>query len=65
MNVDTDQHIFEGIRPEEINKMARMYIKEYLLGPTSLGDVDTSVIDNKSASKYTNPGKRQAHFNEK
>ena len=65
VNVDTDQNIFEGLQPSEINKMAKMYIKEYLLGSTPLGDTDTSVIDSKSASKYTNPGKRQAHFNEK
>ena len=42
-----------------------MYIQDYLMGKTKLSNNDTTVIDRKSANKYTNPGKKQQNFNEK
>lgn len=65
VKVDTDQDIFEGIAEKDYNKIAKMYIQDYLMGETTLSNNDKAVIDGKSASKYTNPGKRQSNFNEK
>lgn len=65
IKVDTDQDIFEGIDTKDYNKVAKMYITDYLLGETKLSTTDTAIIDNKSAKKYTNPGKKQPNFNEK
>lgn len=65
VNVDTDQNIFDGIKPNEYNKIAKMYINDYLRGATNLSDNDTAIIDKVSANKYTNPGKKQPNFSEK
>lgn len=65
VNVDTDQDIFDGVSIKDYNKIAKMYINDYLLGKTSLSNNDTAIIDTKSAKKYTNPGKRQSNFQEK
>ncbi len=65
VNVDTDQDIFDGISPKEYNKIAKMYITDYLLGNTKLAQNESAIIDNKSAKKYTNPGKKQPNFIEK
>lgn len=65
VKVDTDQDIFKGIDPKDYNKIAKMYIQDYLMGETTLSDNDKAIIDGKSASKYTNPGKTQYYFNEK
>lgn len=65
IKVDTDQDIFEGIEPKDYNKIAKMYMQDYLKGETTLAGNDKAIIDGKSASKYTNPGKTQYYFNEK
>lgn len=65
VKVDTDQDIFEGIDEKDYNKIAKMYMQDYLIGETSLSNNDKAVIDGKSASKYANPGKKQYYFNEK
>ena len=65
VKVDTDQDIFKGIDPKDYNKIAKMYIQDYLMGKTTLSGNDKTIIDGKSASKYTNPGKTQYYFNEK
>lgn len=65
INVDTDQNIFDGIKPYEYNKMAKMYINDYLKGATTLAGNDQAIIDRTSANKYINPGKKQPNFNEK
>lgn len=65
VKVDTDQDIFEGIDKKDYNKIAKMYIQDYLVGKTKLSNNDMTVIDRKSANKYTNPGKKQQNFNEK
>lgn len=65
VKVDTDQNIFEGIAEKDYNKIAKMYIQDYLMRETTLSNNDKAVIDGRSASKYTNPGKRQSYFNEK
>lgn len=65
VHVDTDQNIFEGIEEKDYNKIAKMYIQDYLMGETTLSNNNKAVIDGRSASKYTNPGKRQSYFNEK
>ena len=65
VKVDTDQDIFEGIAPKDYNKIAKMYIRDYLMGETPLAENDTTVIDGKSVNKYTNPGDFQEHFSEK
>ena len=65
VKVNTDQDIFKGIDPKDYNKIAKMYIQDYLMGKTTLSGNDKTIIDGKSASKYTNPGKTQYYFNEK
>ena len=40
-------------------------MQDYLKGETTLAGNDKAIIDGKSASKYTNPGKTQYYFNEK
>lgn len=65
VQVDTDQHIFDGVDKKDYNKIAKMYMQDYLMGSTVLSNTDNAVIDRKSANKYTNPGKRQDYFNEK
>ena len=65
VNVDTDQNIFENIDIKEYNKIAKMYINDYLRGKTTLAENDSTIIDSKFASKYTNPGKKQPNFIEK
>ena len=65
VNVDTHQNIFEGIKPKDYNKIAKMYINDYLKGETTLSNNDSAIIDSKSANKYTNPGKKQPNFIEK
>lgn len=65
VKVNTDQDIFEGIEEKDYNKVAKMYIQDYLMGETTLSKNDTAIIDRKSANKYTNPGKRQQNFTEK
>ena len=65
IKVDTDQDIFEGIAPKDYNKIAKMYMQDYLLGETSLSNTDMAVIDKKSINKYTNPGKKQQNFDKK
>lgn len=65
VKVNTDQDIFKGIDPKDYNKIAKMYMQDYLMGKTTLSGNDKTIIDGKSASKYTNPGKTQYYFNEK
>lgn len=65
VKVDTDQDIFKGVVKKDYNKIAKMYIQDYLMGETILAGTDTAKIDSRSANKYTNPGKRQQYFKEK
>lgn len=65
VNIDTDQNIFDGIEEKDYNKIAKMYINDYLRGNTQLSSNDTAIIDSTSSKKYTNPGKRQNYFTEK
>lgn len=65
VKVDTDQNIFEGVDPKDYNKIAKMYIEDYLLGETTLATNDYAEITKKTAKKYTNPGYNQANFQEK
>ena len=65
VQVDTDQNIFEGIDKKDYNKIAKMYMQDYLMGKTQLSDNDNAIIDRKSANKYTNPGKKQQNFDKK
>lgn len=65
VNIDTDQNIFDGIDEKDYNKIAKMYINDYLRGNTQLSSNDTAIIDSTSSKKYTNPGKRQNYFTEK
>ena len=42
-----------------------MYITDYLIGNTRLGNNDSVEINKKTSKKYTNPGKKQENFVEK
>lgn len=65
VKVDTDQHIFDGIDKKDYNKIAKMYMQDYLMGKTILSNNDNAIIDRKSINKYTNPGIVQNKFTEK
>lgn len=65
VEVDTDQDIFEGVDEKDYNKIAKMYITDYLMGNTTLATDSNVIIDSRSARKYTNPGDRQRYFTEK
>lgn len=65
VEVDTDQDIFEGVDEKDYNKIAKMYITDYLMGNTALATDSNAIIDSRSARKYTNPGDRQRYFTEK
>lgn len=65
VKVDTDQDIFAGIDKKDYNKIAKMYIEDYLLGETQLSNSDSTIIDKRSSKKYTNPGQTQNKFYEK
>ncbi len=60
-----DQDIFDGIDEKDYNKIAKMYITDYLMGNTKLGNSDKVEINKKTSKKYTNPGKKQENFVEK
>ena len=65
VNVDTDQDIFDGVDEKDYNKIAKMYITDYLIGNTRLSNNDSVEINKKTSKKYTNPGKKQENFVEK
>ena len=65
VKVDTDQNIFEGVNEKDYNKVAKMYMQDYLIGETDLASNDTAIIDSRSTKKYTNPGQTQYKFEEK
>ena len=65
INVDTDQDIFEGIEQKDYNKIAKMYMQDYLKGKTTLSENDAVNIGNKGVSKYTNPKQQTKYMNEK
>ncbi len=65
VKVDTDQHIFDGIDKKDYNKIAKMYMQDYLMGKTTLSNNDNAIIDNRSTNKYTNPRQRTSYMNEK
>jgi len=65
VKVDTDQNIFEGINKKDYNKIAKMYIQDYLMGKTILNNTDSAVIDSRSAKKYTNPTQNPSYIIEK
>ncbi|MCI8654271.1 MAG: hypothetical protein HFJ48_00095 [Clostridia bacterium] len=65
VKVDTDQNIFEGINKKDYNKIAKMYIQDYLMGETTLSNTDKTTIDSKSSNKYTNPNQKPSYITEK
>lgn len=65
VKVDTDQDIFEGINEKDYNKIAKMYMQDYLKGTTKLTSNDETIIDTRGIRKYTNPQQRTAYFDEK
>lgn len=65
VKVDTDQDIFEGIDKKDYNKIAKMYMQDYLKGNTILSQNDTSFIGSKGINKYTNPRQQTKYIDEK
>lgn len=65
VKVDTDQDIFEGINEKDYNKIAKMYMQDYLKGTTKLTSNDEAIIDTRGIRKYTNPQQRTSYFDEK
>lgn len=62
VKVDTDQNIFSGVNKNDYNKIAKMYMQDYLMGKTQLSENDNAIIDRRNVNKYTNPGKTQLSF---
>lgn len=65
IKVDTDQDIFEGIEPKDYNKIAKMYMQDYLKGETILNKNDSVNIGSKGINKYTNPTQKNKYLSEK
>lgn len=65
VKVDTDQDIFEGIDKKDYNKVAKMYMQDYLKGDVILGNKDTTNIGRRGINKYTNPRQDTRFFEEK
>ncbi len=65
VKVDTDQNIFEGIAEKDYNKIAKMYMQDYLKGKTNLSKNDIVSVGNKGISKYTNPKQATSYMTEK
>lgn len=65
VKVDTDQDIFEGIPEKDYNKIAKMYMQDYLKGKTNLRQNDIANIGKIGISKYTNPKQQTRYINEK
>ena len=65
IKVDTDQDIFNGIEEKDYNKIAKMYMQDYLKGNTKLSESDNATIGSKGINKYTNPKQQTKYMNEK
>lgn len=65
VKVDTDQDIFNGIAEKDYNKIAKMYMQDYLKGKTNLSENDSVSVGNKGISKYTNPKQTTRYMTEK
>lgn len=65
VKVDTDQDIFNGIAEKDYNKIAKMYMQDYLKGKTNLSKNDIVSVGNKGISKYTNPKQTTRYMTEK
>lgn len=65
VKVDTDQDIFDGINENDYNKIAKMYMQDYLKGNTILNKNDKAIIGSKGINKYTNPTQQTKYLSEK
>lgn len=65
VKVDTDQDIFDGINENDYNKIAKMYMQDYLKGNTILNKNDKATIGSKGINKYTNPTQQTKYLSEK
>ena len=65
IKVDTDQDIFNGIEEKDYNKIAKMYMQDYLKGNTKLSENDNATIGSKGINKYTNPKQQTKYMAEK
>lgn len=65
VKVDTDQNIFDGINENDYNKIAKMYMQDYLKGNTILNKNDKATIGSKGINKYTNPTQQTKYLSEK
>ncbi len=65
VKVDTDQDIFDGISEKDYNKIAKMYMQDYLKGEHTIAKNDKVEIGSKGINKYTNPQQNTAYFKEK
>ena len=65
IKVDADQDIFNGIEEKDYNKIAKMYMQDYLKGNTKLSESDNATIGSKGINKYTNPKQQTKYMNEK
>ena len=55
VNVDTDQHLFDGKSISEQNKIAKKYILNNFRKSGLIYNGEYININNKTATKYTNP----------
>lgn len=55
VNIDTDQHIFEGKTVAEQNKIAKEYILNTFRENGLIAEGNEIKVNNKTATKYTNP----------
>ena len=59
VNVDTDQHIFEGVEPKEYHKIARKYILENFRGKIIGENESRAFVNKRSAEEYAYPANKR------
>lgn len=65
VNIDTDQHIFNGKTKAEQNKIAKEYILNSFRENGLIADGKEIKVNNKTVTKYTNPRENISNSNKK
>lgn len=58
VNVDTNQHIFEGAEPRQYSKIANQYILDHFRGKV-IGDSNKAYVNKRTAEEFSHPANRR------
>ena len=58
VNVDTDQHIFDGVEPRQYSKIANQYILDHFRGKV-IGDTNKAYVNKRTAEEFSHPANRR------